>query len=454
MEEKHMEGKQTEEKQLEVRTTEEPMTEEKQPERKQMGESMMEEKKKMMINCDVCDARMVKEETLVEYESIVINADMLLVDARSKDLLNRYPVQINADSVLELENDISLVTQNGSYEISAETAPKVPTALLVNGSLKIKEEAKAALEQYVLIQVNGSVSYPKSLGGYLKNLHVNGATKPYPDGSIMLKKTTVLDKYFPLRAKEHALYYVPKCVVLTDAGVNVAKLLEKQVRFDTPKLIVTENYVEEAISMFPEDVELLVLPEGCAYVADDAELNEGLLRRYGTKLYIGGSLNLEEESTPLIGQIEYLYVEEKIEALKVQLPMLEENRNIACKKFEAKAGKKLKNWASVMVDASLLAANPDGLFLENCASVRVQEEVSSKEIMEKLSIQNCASVQCYEKQRAAVQMVCHNVARVSAVDEKTQAPEEGSISGMMKNPFSALSKMKTLKIVNADEYVM
>lgn len=418
----------------------------------------MEEKKKMIINCDICDARNVTEETLAEYESIMINADMILMSERSKELLNRYLVQMNVDSALELDSDVSLVSQNGSYEISAETAPAVPTALLVNGSLKIDEKAKEALKNYILIQVNGSVSYPRSLGSYLKNLQVNGEMRTYPDGSIMLKKITVLDKYFPLRAKEHALYYVPKCVILTDAEINVAKLVEKDIHFETKKLIVTENYVEEAISMFPENAELLVLPEGCVYVPDDAELNERLLKRYGNKLYIGGRLSLEEESTPLIERVEYLYVEGKIEALKAQIPLLEEKAHIYCKKFEAKVGRKLENCVCVTIDAAMFANNPDGLSVENCAAVVIKEDAAFEDIMEKLSVQNCASVQCYAKQKAAVQMVCSNVASVKAVDEETTSKEGGgineSIKDLMKNPLSALSKLKNIKIVNADKYVL
>ena len=32
----------------------------------------MEEKKTFIINCDICDARKVNEETLAEYEKIII----------------------------------------------------------------------------------------------------------------------------------------------------------------------------------------------------------------------------------------------------------------------------------------------------------------------------------------------------------------------------------------------
>ena len=40
------------------------------------------EKKTFILNCDVCDARKMKEEDLAAYEQIVINADVLIVNER------------------------------------------------------------------------------------------------------------------------------------------------------------------------------------------------------------------------------------------------------------------------------------------------------------------------------------------------------------------------------------
>ncbi len=45
----------------------------------------MSEKKKFILNCDVCDARKIKEESLSEYEQIIINADLILVERQLRD---------------------------------------------------------------------------------------------------------------------------------------------------------------------------------------------------------------------------------------------------------------------------------------------------------------------------------------------------------------------------------
>ena len=46
-------------------------------------------KKNKMINAASCDARAVTEESLAGYENITINAAILIVNERSKELLNK-----------------------------------------------------------------------------------------------------------------------------------------------------------------------------------------------------------------------------------------------------------------------------------------------------------------------------------------------------------------------------
>ena len=54
-------------------------------------------KKNLMINCDLCDARNVSEESLSHYEQITLNADILIVNEQSKNILHRLPVTYNVD---------------------------------------------------------------------------------------------------------------------------------------------------------------------------------------------------------------------------------------------------------------------------------------------------------------------------------------------------------------------
>ena len=73
-------------------------------------------KKNYLLNCDVCDTRKMKEEDYSNYEKMMINADIVVVNASSKSILNRLPVTINQDNTIEIPDDMAaeIQTINGS----------------------------------------------------------------------------------------------------------------------------------------------------------------------------------------------------------------------------------------------------------------------------------------------------------------------------------------------------
>ena len=97
---------------------------------------------------------------------------------------------------------------NGSYEITGSTVVPEHTLLVVNGFLQVHPGTEDVLEKYEKISVNGSVII-------------------YPDDCVILDRTFVMDKYFPLRAKEGSKYYVEKMVIIQDKSVDLAKLAQK-----------------------------------------------------------------------------------------------------------------------------------------------------------------------------------------------------------------------------------
>lgn len=63
------------------------------------------EKQELSVNCAVCDARKVTEETLSSYASVSINTGVLLSNARSRLLLGRYSVNVNSATVIDWEQE-------------------------------------------------------------------------------------------------------------------------------------------------------------------------------------------------------------------------------------------------------------------------------------------------------------------------------------------------------------
>ena len=211
-------------------------------------------KKSYLLNCNVCDTRKIKEEDYSGYEKMMINANVVVVSASSKSVLNRLPVTINQDSTIEIPDDIDveIKTINGSYEITGTTAVQDHTLLIVNGSLNIHSGTEGVLEKYEKINVNGSVRCPKSLEGYLAKLSANGSVSIYPDDCVILDSTFIVDKYFPLRVKEGKKYYVESKVIIQDKTVDLEKLVQKKVQFITEQLIVPEEMVESCVELFDE----------------------------------------------------------------------------------------------------------------------------------------------------------------------------------------------------------
>ena len=80
------------------------------------------------------------------------------------------------------------------------------------------------------------------------------------------------------------------------------------VRFDTPRAILAQSLAAQAAPLFEDDTDLEIVPDGTAYLKDDAELTAALIRRKGNKLYVDGRLTLTAESAALLPQLEYCKV--------------------------------------------------------------------------------------------------------------------------------------------------
>lgn len=408
----------------------------------------MAEKKNLMINCDSCDTRSIKEEDYTNYEQIVINCELMLVNERSKSVLARLPVTMNNDQMLELEDDeqIQVKTINGSAKISKNSAFPNSVFLVVNGSLVIEAGTEENVNRIRGIVVNGSVRYPESMGNLLTHMTVNGAAKSYPDGCILLDRHFVLDEYFPLRARQGARYYAEKEVIIKNAGLDAKKLQEKNVQFVTGRVLMPEELVEDAIALFDEQAELVVVPAGMRLVRDDAELTDGLIRQYGTKLFINGDLKLSESCENALAALEKLIVRGKVQIKSSQTEAFFKV-DAEYGELEIIKGRAIANKLNVKVDRQLLENFQEGLSVVNTATVNIAEDVSAELILSRLALENCAFVSCSGEQESAVAAVSENVARIGGGTKQEE-------DGLMEEAMSAVKDLTKTKLINSDSYVM
>lgn len=400
----------------------------------------MDLKKTLVVNCDVCDTRKVNEESLSMYENIILNADMILVNERSKAVLNRLPLVCNMDDTIEAEGDMEVVVQNGNYRISGSAVPEGNIILCVNGSLEIAPDAADALRHYNRITVNGKLKCPEGLSGCLDKVTVNGSREIYPDDCIMLDDKFYVDRYFSLRAKDNARYYAEKRVILTDSEADAADLAAKGVKFFTKKLIVYEERLKSALELVDETVALEVIPDGCAYVGEDAELSKILLAKYGSRLYIDGDLTLTRESTPFLAQLSYLKVCGQVSLLAEQEEAFHK-LNPEYGSLEIVKGRKVKNKVRLRLDSALLDASPDGISIKNCGSIELDEALAPQRIFDEVKIANCGKIICTDAQRGAVELVSSNAGFIGTAEEA----EKNGFGDMLK-------QMIGTRVINADWY--
>lgn len=377
-------------------------------------------KKNLHVSAAVLDLRNVSEETLASYEHIKIQAALMLTTPRVEALLAKYPVEMEVDNALPCGEDTVVSMVNGKSTLTAAHKPEKDTILMVNGKLTVAADAVEALRAYNKIIVNGKALCPASLTAVMnEKAMVNGKLSVYPDEAVVLKGTVKLDKSFLLRA-QNRLYWTEKQFVAVDAKLDADALAAKGARFAAPKAILDERLAEKLVPLFAEDTELVILPEGTAFVDDDLKLTPAALRRYGRKLYVTGDVTIPAESAGVLEQVEYLHagggvtVAAALEDAFYAIPDAEYTELRVLK------GALVNDKPMVRVTPEMLGLDPEGVSCTDCALVTLDKALKVEDIVEKLRISDCACIRCTMAQEAAVNAVSTDVAQIKVTD----APED------------------------------
>lgn len=411
----------------------------------------MFEKKNLMLNCEVCDARKIKEEDYSGYEQMMVNAEVVLVSEASKSIFNRLPLTMNQESMIVLPEELEVAVKivNAGYKITKSTVVQEHTVMIINGPLEIEPGTEELLKKYEHISVNGPVTCPKSCEGLLNKMAVNGSVMVYPDDCVMLDKVFTIDKYFPLRAKEGSRYYAKKAVIIKDNSVDAAKLAQKNVQFVTKCVVLPESKLEDALPMFDEQTELVVVPEGMTLVYGDCVLNEELIRKEGNSLFVYGKLKVAEDAdaNALCAMLEKLVVKGTLKLKKEQEEAFRKLGAEYDKLVFIKNNRHMENMVKVKLDKILFDNSPEGIEITNVAKVVIAEDVTPEMILEKLQISNCAKVECSEAQESAVTAIAKNVAKIG---KEAEGEDQAGMGGIL----GALKGMADTKMINAESYVM
>ena len=377
-------------------------------------------KKNLNVTAAVLDLRNVSEDTLASYEHIKLQAALMLTTPRVEALLAKYPVEMEVANSLPGGEDTVVSMVNGKANLTAAQKPEKDTILMVNGKLTIAADAADTLRSYNKIIVNGKALCPESLTAVVnEKAMVNGKLSVYPDEAVVLKGTVKLDRSFLVRAK-NCLYWTEKQFVAVDAKLDVDALAAKGVRFAAPKAVITEPLAEKLVPLFTDDTELVILPEGAAFVDDDLKLTPSALRRYGSKLYVTGDVNIPAESAAVLGKVEYLHVGGEVTVAAALEDAFYDIPDTEYSELRVLKGALMNDKPMVRITLEMLGLDPEGISCTDCALVTLDKALTAEDIVEKLRISDCACIRCTMAQEAAVSAVSTDVAQIKVTD----APEE------------------------------
>ena len=411
-------------------------------------------KENLVINAEVCDSRQMKEEVYEGYKRIIINAEVLIASPRSREILNRLGAVINSEAIVDVAEDeiVESRISNGKEVISKGSKPQNKVILLANGKVTIEPGTEDVMEQYVYMLINGPLYCPRSMKGYTDKMLINGTTVLYPEDAVILDSKFVMDKFFPLRVKESEKYFIAKKLIIEDA-VDADKLVEKNVRFETPCVVMRESKVEKLAGLFDISTKINVIPEDMTFVKGDTELNDALFDKCGSRLYVDGDLTVSTEFARL-DKLEKLTVTGTLtvrESMYLEMKQVDIDAGEVEYLFE---GKNIVNSAKAKVDRALLMANEKGVRVMNCAMLSIDKDVEPKLICDRLQIKNCAKVSGTEEQESAVHTVSKNVAMIGSNKPGGDGEESGGIMGMMGSVFDVVKQVANTSMINAEKHIM
>ncbi len=404
--------------------------------------------KNKVINAATCDARDVTEESLADFDNVTINAAVLIVGERSRALLSKYAVTLNAAAILEIpeSENVSLRSVNGKGEIGPD-ADGAGIFLLVNGKLTVLDGAAEAVRRFYRIMVNGTLLMPKSCQGLFQNVHVNGKTEYYPDGAAILKADTEIDGLFVSRAAK-PFYYCSGNLFFLDAGLDTEKLLAKDLRFAAKKIVIAEGLLGALVAQFDEETELVRVPGGTRRIEGDLELTPKTIKKYGPRLCVCGDVSIRDAE--VLSALEYLFADGTVSVDRPLADAFEEIESV-CGELKLVDPEQycITDRPSVKIGAAMLKEHPGGILIEDCAKVSLSEDLSPEDILKKLRISDCALVVCAKEQEEAVHMIAEDTALIRAVRNSGDGAESGTLGGILG---SLLGISKDTQVINAAEY--
>jgi hypothetical protein len=363
--------------------------------------------KHLRVNTSIFDMISAAPESVDAYDEIKVNCSICLTTSRTRQLLARGTFGVNTSLLVDVGDDenVKVMTFNGLKALNTKvTAPKEPTIVVVNGALLVEDSDKKAFDQFKGIYVNGVVFHPKSLD--TSNFMVNGAMIPYPDGAILMFQGLKLTDAFLKSAPHGSTYFVmgipPNMgkdnndllgkgqVLLKENGIMAVNPLDlellknKNIRFDTCWVTVSEDNAEQLLPLVEGYIGMTIIPSGLK-IMQGGKLDRLAIRRFGTRIYVDGDLQIHASEADAIEAVEQLEVSGRV----IVADSLADAFLVKCKQYEdltVYQGEWIEHVGSKMLlDREMLEASEEGAtFRFEDADAEIAMDVPVELLLEKL----------------------------------------------------------------------
>lgn len=400
-------------------------------------------KKTLKINCETCDVRGITKEILDAYKNIRINTEWLINSKSAAALMADYNVDIRAENIMSLPDGqtIAFKSVNGKCRLTKNMF-STPTCMTVNGVVEVDKDAFEGENQLLGITVNGVISYPDTVTGSLPPMTINGLTEVYPGDCTRLPQTAVIDRLFVLRARA-SRYFSRKRVLMLDTSADIAKLVEKKIEFLTGKAYIAASLLEDAVSLFDESTDLVELPDGTVYLSDCTAITADTLRRHGGKLLLTDDVRITGLDPDDLAKLESLYVSGTVYADEAAAERLYAIGLSPETKLFLLRGDMIADRGDYFLSKAQLD-DSRALDICNCGQVKLDADMDSDTIREKLTLRGCGMVVCTPEQRAAVELCASGCGKI--VDSSTQADDADDSTA------SDSEEMSDTQVICAEEY--
>ena len=205
--------------------------------------------------------------------------------------------------------------------------------------------------------------------------------------------------------------------------MDTAALKAKGARFYARKALIAESLLEDMVDLMDDRADIIPVPDGTRVLTDNVTLTTNLLKKMGKKLYVLGSVKVEDAAA--LEAIEYLHVEGSV-------TVEETSKDLAELKAEAEGGVKVLRATSGRViedrddtvDVTLWMLEQGGLHIQDCNTVWIDPSIAPEVILDRLTIEDCESVCCAPAQKGAVSFVCEDVEEIMTEEDAAQEKEE------------------------------